>query len=329
MAAYSPTMRSPPCSPDAHSLWSQSQLSSAHVPTICPQLAPTESVPDLSQEALVRPLQGIWSKTERQTAEQGGLQAMHSPLLCNFGGTGPECLRVFHTGTFVDRVFHRGRAQGTGCSRSITGSVECFGAAAALPATAGATFLRSPGLFVSGTHWVLASRSITVVVGPRRRRHLCSPCVSLLAPSNTWVTKRSMAPRMQAVAVSINHIIYVVGGLSPSDVPTRTLQATMSPPTPGRPGRPCRAPARVSTRPQLSAESSIQRVARTAHSSSSRRCTFKADMPIAGACGGQGVINNQLYVYLGCTTGPSTDHAFLRYNPATNTWVTRAKPHPE
>ena len=119
MAAYSPTMRSPPCSPDAHSLWSQSQLSSAHVPTICPQLAPTESVPDLSQEALVRPLQGIWSKTERQTAEQGGLQAMHSPLLCNFGGTGPECLRVFHTGTFVDRVFHRGRAQGTGCSRSI------------------------------------------------------------------------------------------------------------------------------------------------------------------------------------------------------------------
>jgi len=40
-------------------------------------------------------------------------------LLCNFGGRGPECLRVFHSGTFLRRVFHTGIAQGTGCSRSF------------------------------------------------------------------------------------------------------------------------------------------------------------------------------------------------------------------
>ena len=82
-----------------------------------PATGPTESGADLREEAVVRPLRGE-SKTPAVT-RGGKIEAQHSPLLCNFGGTGPECLRVFHSGTFVDRVFHRGRAQGTGCSRSI------------------------------------------------------------------------------------------------------------------------------------------------------------------------------------------------------------------
>jgi hypothetical protein len=82
--------------------------------------APTESSPDLLRDAIIKPLQGFWTGSGTATpAPQGGVTEMHSPLLCNFGGTGPECMRVFHSGTFVDHVYHRGRAQGTGCSRSI------------------------------------------------------------------------------------------------------------------------------------------------------------------------------------------------------------------
>jgi hypothetical protein len=77
-----------------------------------PTTGPTEPGLELRLEKLVSPLRGFWSDPK-------GIQTMHSPLLCNFGGTGPECMRVFHSGTFVDHVYHRGRAQGTGCSRSI------------------------------------------------------------------------------------------------------------------------------------------------------------------------------------------------------------------
>lgn len=65
-------------------------------------------------------LRGFWGDAKAAAAmERDGVSAQHSPLLCNFGGRGPECLRVFHSGTFVRRVFHRSIAQGTGCSRSI------------------------------------------------------------------------------------------------------------------------------------------------------------------------------------------------------------------
>jgi hypothetical protein len=78
-----------------------------------PTTGPTESHPDmLQQSATTVMLHGYWSDGK-------AFDLLHSPLLCNFGGTGPECMRVFHSGTFVDHVYHRGRAQGTGCSRSI------------------------------------------------------------------------------------------------------------------------------------------------------------------------------------------------------------------
>ncbi len=78
-----------------------------------PTTGPTESDPaSLQQASKAVMLRGYWSDAK-------DVSALHSPRLCNFGGTGPECLRVFHSGTFVQRVFHRGVAQGTGCSRSI------------------------------------------------------------------------------------------------------------------------------------------------------------------------------------------------------------------
>jgi hypothetical protein len=78
-----------------------------------PTTGPAEPDPAvLQQSATAVMLKGYWSDGK-------AFDLMHSPLLCNFGGTGPECLRVFHSGTYVERVFHRGRAQGTGCSRSV------------------------------------------------------------------------------------------------------------------------------------------------------------------------------------------------------------------
>jgi hypothetical protein len=78
---------------------------------------PSEQGPDFREQAVVKALSGFW--TDAKANPPDGFETMHSPLLCNFGGLGPECLRVFHTGTYIDHVYHRGRAQGTGCSRSV------------------------------------------------------------------------------------------------------------------------------------------------------------------------------------------------------------------
>lgn len=48
-------------------------------------------------------------------------------------------------------------------------------------------------------------------------------------------------------------------------------------------------------------------------------------MPQGGSCGAQGVISGLLYVYTSCTDVPN-GQGFFRYNPSTNTWVTRALP---
>jgi hypothetical protein len=85
-----------------------------------PTTGPTDTGPDLREQGVTKELRGFWTQARgRAEAEQGGALLMHSPLLCNFGGTGPECMRVFHDGRFVQEVFHKGTAQGTGCSRSI------------------------------------------------------------------------------------------------------------------------------------------------------------------------------------------------------------------
>ncbi len=81
-----------------------------------PATAPTtEPDPSLSQQSAAKQLRG-----EAKVAtglERNGVDAQHSPLLCNSGGW--ECLRVFHNGTYIQRVFHRGIAAGNGCSRSV------------------------------------------------------------------------------------------------------------------------------------------------------------------------------------------------------------------
>ncbi|HEX6434356.1 MAG TPA: kelch repeat-containing protein [Gemmatimonadales bacterium] len=52
----------------------------------------------------------------------------------------------------------------------------------------------------------------------------------------------------------------------------------------------------------------------------------KADLPVGGGCGAQGVIDGELYVYVGCSSGSEPPH-FYRYNRVTDRWTTLAPPH--
>jgi N-acetylneuraminic acid mutarotase len=63
------------------------------------------------------------------------------------------------------------------------------------------------------------------------------------------------------------------------------------------------------------------------YSRGTNRWTKKTDMPLQSAGGVQGVIDGRLYVYVpGSSTVVSVKGKFLRYNPATDTWVTLPAP---
>jgi N-acetylneuraminic acid mutarotase len=159
--------------------------------------------------------------------------------------------------------------------------------------------------------------------------------VSLLAPSNTWVAKRPIpSARFGPKAGTLNNIIYVVGGRTPTGVPLSRVDAynvatntwSVRQPLPdarfdlngvsviggrlyvtggsrGNPG------SFVSTKTLY------------VYDPGTNTWVQKANMPQVGGCGAQGVIAGLLYVYIGCGTGQSQ---LYRYNPATNTWITLA-----
>lgn len=79
----------------------------------------TDPEPALTQENATKGVYGVWGDAKAAAAARKEVDAEDSPFLCNFGGSGPECLRVFHRGTLLQRVYHEGIAQGNGCSRSI------------------------------------------------------------------------------------------------------------------------------------------------------------------------------------------------------------------
>jgi hypothetical protein len=84
-----------------------------------PTAPTTDPDPSLSKQGPLKELKFVWLDAKAAAELERSADAEHAPLLCNFGGSGPECLRVFHRGTLIQRVFHRGIAQGTGCSQSI------------------------------------------------------------------------------------------------------------------------------------------------------------------------------------------------------------------
>lgn len=109
--------------------------------------------------------------------------------------------------------------------------------------------------------------------------------------TNTWFRVASMpgARSYPTVPRQINGKLYVSGGLNHDDRPTKTLFV---------------------------------------YDPMTNSWAGKADMPQPGCAGVQGVINAKLYVYMfGCDRfAAEVVVRFYRYNPATDTWVTRALP---
>jgi N-acetylneuraminic acid mutarotase len=161
-----------------------------------------------------------------------------------------------------------------------------------------------------------------------------------LAP-NTWETRANMLfARQRSVAgATLNNVIYVVGGTTATGVETRSVQAyTIATNTWST-----RAPL-PSARTEMNGASVIDGLlyvtggfngsgdaTRTLYryNPATNVWTRRADMPDVGACGAQGVIGGLLYVYTGGTACGSSDfegHGFFRYNPATDSWTTRASP---
>jgi N-acetylneuraminic acid mutarotase len=173
-----------------------------------------------------------------------------------------------------------------------------------------------------------------------------SDASSLAVTSNTWATKRSLSPwRTFMAAGTINGVIYVVGGRRRSEpatlarldayhIATNTWTQKASLPA---------------SREKLNGASVINgklyvsgglnkdhRGTRTlfVYDPVTNSWSRKADMPHTTCWGSQGAIGGRLYVYvpgLGGELPPSTCYpsrkgVFFRYDPATNTWITRAAP---
>jgi N-acetylneuraminic acid mutarotase len=107
--------------------------------------------------------------------------------------------------------------------------------------------------------------------------------------TNSWSTKASLPTNRSSPngASNIGGQLYVSGGISNTGGPGRTLYAYF-------PG--------------------------------SNFWVRRANMPVAGACGAQGVIGGLLYVYFPGHGGCGSTQGFYRYNPASDSWTARALP---
>lgn len=189
--------------------------------------------------------------------------------------------------------------------------------------------------FVAGTLLLAgcdaAGRELTEPNGGRLRLEQAAQ----LAVSNTWATKRSTpTARMAAQAGTIDSFIYLVGGVVAS-VASRKVEFYNVLSNTWASGTPL-----PSARLVLNGASVINRRLYVAGGLNTLGAptktlyvydpdllvwTRRADMPVGGCCGVQGVIGGELYVYTPRTSGATGDR-FFRYNPESNTWVTRASP---
>jgi N-acetylneuraminic acid mutarotase len=161
---------------------------------------------------------------------------------------------------------------------------------------------------------------------------------SILAPSDTWTAKPQLpVARYGHNAVTVNGIIYVVGGRSGTFVTvtlarvdafnlatsTWSRRASM----PGPRWEPDGASV-INGRIYVSGgEDANDRQTKTlfVYNPGTDTWVRKADMPRAASCGTQGVIAGLLYVSTGCISSTKAP-GFYRYNPTTNTWTTLPSP---
>jgi N-acetylneuraminic acid mutarotase len=165
---------------------------------------------------------------------------------------------------------------------------------------------------------------------------------SLLSAGNVWTTRRSGPPpgRIELVAGTINGVIYVVGGDASADYPPRLVKNVDAYNVASNtwshrqelPGARSRMNGASVINGNLYVTGGVRRVpgggfiftrVTFAYNPRTNRWSRKADMPVGGSDGVQGVIRGQLYVYL-----PNFNDAgaLLRYTPATDRWVTLAPP---
>ena len=183
-----------------------------------------------------------------------------------------------------------------------------------------------------------------------------SPAASADLPTlaNSWMAKRTLSPDRQVMAAgTINGIIYVVGGrhidwntfivrllarVDAYNVATNTWSRVASMPGPREePNGASMINGKLYVtggRGSALTPEGFFKPTKTlfVYDPRSNTWTRKRDMPQVGCGGVQGVINGMLYVYMPsvrwCDTFGSggTVVRFYRYNPATDTWVSRAIP---
>lgn len=172
---------------------------------------------------------------------------------------------------------------------------------------------------------------------------------NVLQAGNTWTAKRSLWPwRGSMAAATVNGVIYVVGGRRQSQEPPfivtaisrvdayRVAANTWSQ-VASLPGVRVSPNGASVISGKLYVSGGLNREFRPTktlfvYDPGTNSWMRKADMPLAGCHGIQGVIGGQLYVYMpstddgtGCD-GSSNGAVVFRYNPATNRWVNRAAP---
>jgi N-acetylneuraminic acid mutarotase len=156
------------------------------------------------------------------------------------------------------------------------------------------------------------------------------------AASNTWTTRASMATgRSFLAAAPANGLVYAVGGINNTGVvttveaynPATNTWTTKAALPAGRAAPNGLTPLNgLLYLPGGSSSSLNTRTLWAYNPTTNRWVKNLALMPVRGRGGASGAINNQLYVYFGeATSGPKT---LLRYDPATDAWVTLASaPH--
>jgi N-acetylneuraminic acid mutarotase len=162
------------------------------------------------------------------------------------------------------------------------------------------------------------------------------PFPAALSLVNSWATKASIPSAANfAVAGAINNVIYFVGGSSGSNsiktvrsysIATNSWSTKASLPTNrSSPNGASVIAGRLYVSGGISNTGGPGRTL-YAYNPGTNTWTQRANMPAAGGCGAQGVINGMLYVYIPGQGGCGSVQAFYRYNPSTNTWTTRALP---
>lgn len=161
---------------------------------------------------------------------------------------------------------------------------------------------------------------------------------SRLAPSNTWISRQPMPKvRFGHEATTLDGVIYVVGGqlftaarrlerVEAYDVATNTWSTVQPLPNPRFMMSGVSALAgKLYVAGGLNGRSEAVRTLYV-YDPGTNTWTSKANMPVGGGCGAQGVIQGELYVYVGDDCTEDDEPHFFRYNRLTDRWTTLAPP---